>query len=138
MEDLDLDDKFENRRLIKTKFHNLIKDIPEKKYKDFLIIFDHIDRLFSFEQSNDINYLLFRKSKFFSLGGTILLIFDKNKTISFNFSCIKTFELEKPSESSFINFVKLNYGELHIDNLSRFDNFNDLKQHIKFIKSKNE
>ncbi len=132
---MDSENRFKNREIIKSRFNTLIKDIPKEIYKEFLIIFDHIDIIFIFEPSDHINYLFFRKTNFFSLGGTILLIFNRDETISFNFKCAKNLELKKPSIESFSKFIKSDYNEVSIDDFSKIKDYKDLINHINYIKS---
>jgi len=132
---MDSENRFKNREILKARFNALVKDIPKENYKKFLIVFDHIDIIFTFEPSDHINYLLFRKTNFFNLGGTILLIFNRDETISFNFKCAKSLELKKPSVASLSKFIETDYNEVSIDEFSNIKDYKDLINHINYIKS---
>lgn len=135
---LDNEDNYRNRNLLKNLFKDLIKDIPMKNYKDFLLILDHIDLFFSFDDSPSIKYLLFKRSQFLVQGGTILLIFDTNVDRKFDFGCLKYINLLPPSDESKSQFVKINYNNIEIDDYSKFSNYKKLISHIKYKLKKSE
>ena len=135
---LDNEDNYKNRNLLKQLFEDLIDDIPMKKYKDFLLILDHINKFFVFDYSSAIKYLLFKRSQFLIQGGTIVLIFDTNKDRKFDFGCLKTLSLPPPSNESKSQFVKINFNNIKINDYSKFSNYNNLLNHVKYKIKKSE
>lgn len=132
------EDQYRNNETIKKYFKELSKDIPSTIYKEYLIILDHINKLFFWTPTDSkirLNFL--KNNKFLNSEGTLLIIYDLLSDIDYNFNCISEFKLEPPSVNSLTVFIK-KYYSLYIDkikDISEIKSFEDLISYITYLEN---